>query len=226
MHQSLLYMVAAAGLVAGAKCNVPSVDVPACPHVGTIHYSKSVPDKKDFPRTSVDLCYTDTKLSLTFTALDEINFYYNASQGTNDAIYEYEVMEAFIYKGTDDPSTYLEYEINPNNVTYQAFVYNPSKDRSEGAPFDHFFIDDITADGFTADTTLDKDAKKWVSKGEIPLALFNVDTGKAKGTHWRMNFFRTVVAPETFPDQLLGAWSVPDKASFHISKYFGKVQFV
>ena len=226
MRQTHFLAIAAAGLVTGAKCNLPSVNVPACPRVGTINYSKSVPDKKDFPRTSIDLCYTDTKLSLTFKALDETNFFFNESQVTNDPIYEYEVMEAFIYKGTDDPSTYLEYEISPNNVTYQAFVYNPSKDRADGAPFDHFYIDDIVADGFTAQTTLDKPAKKWVSKSEIPLALFNVDAGKAKGTKWRMNFFRTVVSPDTFPDQFLGAWSVPNKASFHISKYFGNVRFV
>lgn len=226
MRQTLFLAAAAAGLVTGADCQVPSVNVPACPKVGTISYNKSVPDKKDFPRTSVDLCYTDTKLSLTWKALDEINFFFNASQGTNDGLYEYEVMEAFIYKGTDDPSTYLEYEINPNNVTWQAFVYNPSKDRADGAPFDHFFITDIVTDGFTAQTTLDKPGKKWTSKSEIPLALFNVDAGKAKGTKWRMNFFRTVVSPKTYPDQLLGAWSVPDKASFHISKYFGNVNFV
>lgn len=211
---------------AAATCSVPSVDVPACPKVGTIKYDKSVPDKKSFPRTQVDLCYTDTKLRLKFTARDEVNFFFNASQGTNDPIYEYEVMEAFIYKGTDDPSTYLEYEINPNNVTYQAFVYNPSKDRSAGAPFDHFYISDPVVDGFTAKTTLDKPGKTWTSESEIPLALFNVDSGKAKGTKWRMNFFRTVVAPETYPDQGLGAWSVPDKASFHISKYFGNVRFI
>lgn len=225
MHQSVLVnaLVASATL---AAATVPCVDVPACPKVGTIRYSKSVPDKKDFPRTQVDLCYTDTKLSLTFTARDEVNFFFNATQGTNDAIYEYEVMEAFIYKGTDDPSTYLEYEVNPNNVTYQAFVYNPSKDRSPGAPFDHFYITDPATDGFTAKTTLDKPGKTWTSKSEIPLALFNVDAGKAKGTKWRMNFFRTVVAPDTYPDQFLGAWGVPDKASFHISKFFGKVNFV
>lgn len=229
MHQSfwlLTTLSATLGMAASAKCTVPSVDVPACPRVGTITYSKSVPEKKDFPRTQVDLCYTDTKLSLTFTAKDEVNFYFNASQGTNDAIYEYEVMEAFIHKGTDDPATYLEYEVNPNNVTYQAFIYNPSKDRSVGAPFDHFYITEPQVDGFTAKTTLDKPGKTWVSRSEIPLALFNVDSGKAKGTKWRMNFFRTVVAPDTFPNQFLGAWSVPEKASFHISKYFGNVRFI
>ncbi|KAI5458759.1 hypothetical protein BGZ63DRAFT_392010 [Mariannaea sp. PMI_226] len=214
------------GLATATSLRVPSVDVPACPRRGTIKYSKSVPDLTDFPRTQVDLCYTDTSISLTFTALDETNFYFNASQGTNDDIWEYEVMEAFIYKGTEDPQTYLEFEINPNNVTYQAFVYNPSKDRADGAPFDHFFVSDPATDGFSATTKLDKRAKSWTSRTLIPLALFNVDNGRAKGTNWRMNFFRTITSPSTYPDQQLGAWSPPNKASFHISKYFGHVRFV
>ena len=204
----------------------PSVNVPKCPSLGTIKYSKSVPDQTAFPRTQVDLCYTDTHLSMGLTALDEVNFFFNASQTTNQEIYNYEVMEAFIYKGTDDPKTYLEFEINPNNVTYQAFVYNPSKDRSEGAPFDHFYINDPITDGFSAKTTLDKPKKVWKSDVLIPLGLFNVDDGKAKGTDWRMNFFRTIVSPDTFPAQGLGSWSPPDKASFHITKFFGHVRFI
>ncbi|KAM5349948.1 hypothetical protein ACJ41O_006453 [Fusarium nematophilum] len=217
--------VAAISALCGATY-VPSVNVPACPGLGTIRYSKSVPDQSDFPLTQVDLCYTRTSLALTFTAYDETNFYFDPKQGTNDDIWEYEVMEAFIYKGTDDPQTYFEFEINPNNVTYQAFVYNPSKDRAEGAPFDHFFVSDPAADGFSATTKLNKRAKRWVSKVKIPLGIFNVDVGAAKGTKWRMNFFRTVTSPSTFPDQELGAWSSPDKASFHITKYFGHVKFI
>lgn len=209
-----------------AACAVPSLEVPACPAKGTIKYDKSVPDQKDFPATQVDLCYDDKSIRLDFTANDEVNFYFNSSYGTNDNIWEYEVMEAFIYHGTKAPRTYLEFEVAPNNVTYQAFVYNPSKVRADGAPFDHFFITDPLTDGLDAETTLDKNAKTWVSSVRIPLALFNVNDGHAKGTKWRMNFFRTVVSPHTFPDQLLGAWSPADKASFHITPLFGHVTFV
>ena len=135
-------------------------------------------------------------------------------------------MEAFIYHGTNDPSTYLEFEVAPNNVTYNAFVYNPSKVRAPGAPFDHFFITDPEVDSLTANTTLDMTAQTWVSDVQIPLGLFDVDNGTAAGTQWRMNFFRTVVSPDTFPNQTLGGWSPPDTASFHITPYFGDVTFV
>jgi len=217
-------LLAAAGLVSAV--NVPSLEVPACPRVGTLRYSKTVPDQKDFPLTQVDLCYTQSSIAITFTANNETNFYFDPKQGTNDDIWAYEVMEAFIYKGTEDPQVYLEFEVNPNNATYQAFVYNPSKERATNAPFDHMFVSNPAADGFTATTKLDKAAEKWTSNVKIPLAMFNVDNGEARGTEWRMNFFRTVTSPKTYPDQQLGAWSSPDKASFHISKFFGRVCFV
>ncbi|GJN82869.1 carbohydrate-binding domain, family 9-like, subgroup [Purpureocillium lilacinum] len=228
MARFVTAVVAMTAGLAAATCahRVPSVDVPACPRVGSITYSKTVPDQKPFPRTQVDLCYSAEHLQIGFTAYDEVNFYFNASQGTNGDIWQYEVMEAFVYKGTDDPQTYLEFEVNPNNVTYQAFVYNPSKVRAEGAPFDHLFVSDPAADGFSATTKLDKPRKYWRSDVKIPLGLFNVDKGKARGTRWRMNFFRTVTSPQTYPDQELGAWSSPNKASFHITPYFGNVRFV
>lgn len=228
-HSTLL---ATAGLAATASAHgrhprVPQVNVPACPQKGTVTYNGRVPDQtKDFPLTQVDLCYTDTAIAITFTAHNETNFYFDPSQGTNDDIWEYEVMEAFIYRGTDDPQTYLEYEVNPNNATYQAFIYNPTEKRAEGAPFDHFFVSDPAGDGFTAETTLDRDAHTWVSDVRIPLALFNVNDGKARGTEWRMQFLRTITSPETFPDQELGAWNPPDEANFHITKFMGKVKFV
>ena len=227
MHRFLALTAAAASVFATASgTKVPSVDVPSCPRVGSIVYSKSVPDLTPFPRTQVDLCYTDDSLELSFTAYDEVNYFFNASQGTNDDIWEYEVMEAFIYKGTEDPQTYVELEVNPNNVTYQAFVYNPSKTREAGAPFDHFFVSDPATDGFKSKTVLNKTAQTWKSTLTVPLGIFNVDVGKAKGTSWRMNFFRTVVSEEIYPNQILGGWGVPDQASFHITKYFGKVKFI
>lgn len=205
---------------------VPCLDVPMCPSTGTITYNRSVPDLTAFPLTQVDMCYDSSAIHITFTAYEETNFYFNESATTNDPIYEFEVMEAFIYRGSNDPSTYLEFEIAPNNVTFNALIYNPSKVRADGAPFDTLFIQTPQIDGLNATTDLDYSAQKWVSNVRIPLAFFNVDDGEAQGTHWRMNFFRTVVSPETFPDQMLGAWSPPNKASFHITPFFGHVKFI
>ncbi|CAK4006893.1 domon-like type 9 carbohydrate-binding module domain [Lecanosticta acicola] len=211
-----------------ALADVPSIRVPACPSVETIHYNHYVPYTlgDGFPSTQVALCYDDTSIHLKFTAHNETNYFYNKSAVTNDPIYKWEVMEAFIYRGENDPKTYMEFEIAPNNVTFNAFIYNPSKVRASGAPFDTFYIQTPVEDGLTARTTLDKEARTWVSAVKVPLGFFNVDDGRGKGTKWRMNFFRTVVAPSQFPNQTLGAWSPTDEANFHMTPFFGRVAFV
>ncbi|EER40804.1 conserved hypothetical protein [Histoplasma capsulatum var. duboisii H88] len=210
---------------------IPSAVVPECPRKGKVVFNKSVPEGTEFPSTQVDLCYRTKRseispmLHLTFTAFDEKYFYFNSSQGTNDDIWKYSVMEAFIQLGDEPPQTYLEFEVNPNNVTYQSFIYNPSRVRAENAPMDHAFISDPFGDGMLAKTTLNRQANTWKSEVQIPLALFNAPED-LRGTRWRMNFFRTITNPQTFPDQKLGAWSPPNEPNFHMTPFFGHVAFV
>ncbi|CAN8105571.1 unnamed protein product [Discula destructiva] len=208
--------------------HVPSLYVPACPAVGMISYDNTVPssDNSTFPETDVSLCYDDSFIHITLTALEEKSFYYNASVPTNGDIYDYEVMESFIYRGTNDPATYLEFEVAPNNVTFSAFIYNPSKIRATDAAFDRFYITDLAADKLSATTTLDVAGEKWTSNVQIPLGFFNVESGCARGTKWRMNFFRTVTSKATFPTQAYGAWSAPNETNFHMTPFFGHVTFI
>ncbi|KAJ7197402.1 hypothetical protein GGX14DRAFT_667937 [Mycena pura] len=219
-------LVAAAASVP-ALAAVPSLHVPACPAKGSISYDKSVPDLAPFPRTQVDLCYDKSAIHITFTAHNETNFFVNPNFTTNDPIFEFTAMETFISRGTNDPQTYLEFEVAPNNVTFQAFIYNPSKVRAAGAPFDTFFVATPIVDGLTAVTTVDKPKGLWTSSARIPLGFFNVDDGQAKGTRWRMNFFRIITAPSTFPAQFYGAWNpTPGPANFHQTPEFGDITFV
>lgn len=221
---SVLAIPVVAAAASATNNTLPSLKVPECPHYGVATINESDPDRTPFPLTTASLCYSATSLQIKFEAYNETNYYFNASQSTNDDIWEYEVMEAFIYHGTNDPTTYLEFEVNPNNVTYQAVVFNPSKIRATDASFDHFFVTDPAADGFSASTTLDKEAQTWTSTVQIPLALFDVDV--LKGSLWRMNFFRTITSADTYPNQTLGAWSPTSQASFHMTPFFGHVVFV
>lgn len=212
---------------ASSYIDVPSLTVFGCPNMSTVSYSKSIPDGGSFPTTEVGLCYDDDAgfLHINFTAYEEEYFFYDPDMGTNDGLYEYEVMEAFIYLGTEDPQTYLEFEVSPANVTWQAFVYNPSKVRATGAVFDHFFISDPFGDGFSAETVLDRPGHTWNSQVQIPLGLFNIDKGEASGTDWRMNFFRIVESEDTYPNQTYGAWSPVPEANFHMTPYLGRIHF-
>ncbi|KAJ2852266.1 hypothetical protein IWW36_000409 [Coemansia brasiliensis] len=205
--------------------HIADLNVPACPQKETFTFNNGIPSVDlSCPLTQVSMCYTSTQLKIDFTAFNETNFFFDPDQGTNGDIWEYEVVEAFIYKGNDDPQTYFEYEVNANNVSYNAFVYNPSRVRAADAPFDHAFVVDPFGDGFEVDTQVDKSKHIWHSSNIIPLALFNGEN--PRGSSWRMNFFRTVTSPTTYPNQQLCGWKNTGAANFHISAAFGTVRFV
>ncbi|KAJ2771117.1 hypothetical protein IWQ56_001126 [Coemansia nantahalensis] len=214
-------LAAAAALASG---NDADLRVPCCPATATAAFTTAIPSGDPCPATRVSLCYTSTALQLVFAAEGAGEPYFNATQGTNDDIWAYEVMEAFIHRGQDDPQQYFEYEVSPNNVTYNAFVYNPSRERKAGAPFDHAFVENPFDDGFAVNTVLDAHAETWTSVVSIPLALFNGEN--PKGSTWRMNFFRTITNATMFPDQKLCGWRNPGKPNFHITGAFGTVRFV
>lgn len=113
--------VAAACCSAAATTNttLPSLNVPACPSKAYLRYDLSSPEQVAFPDTAAEVCYDDSSLHIDFLAYNETSFFYNSTYTTNGDIYNYEVMEVFIAKGTSDPQTYLEFEVAPNNVTFQ-----------------------------------------------------------------------------------------------------------
>lgn len=57
--------------------DVPSLDVPGCPATGSTSYDNTVPstDSTTFPTTNVSLCYDESFIHITFTALQEKSFY-------------------------------------------------------------------------------------------------------------------------------------------------------
>ncbi|CAN8102648.1 unnamed protein product [Discula destructiva] len=226
---SRVLLTAVFGVLASAattNTTLPSLSIPACPSKSHLSYNLTSPDRVAFPDTAVEICYDSSVLHVDLLAYNETSFYYNPNYTTNGDIFNYEVMEVFIAKGTSDPQTYLEFEVAPNNVTFQGFIYNPSTNRSQDAAFDTFLIPSPIADGLIASTTLDETAATWVSSVEIPLSLFNVDGTTAAGTQWRMNFFRITTSPETFPTRVSGAWSPTPDNNLHNTPYFGHVHFV
>jgi hypothetical protein len=226
MRPQAFSLLTAANALSAAVENLPHLDVPACPAKATTAYDKSVPDLADFPPTQVDICWTNSHFEIDFTAHAETSFFVNSSYANNDPIWQYTVMETFIATGAEDPTKYLEFEVAPNNVTWTAFIHNPSKVRDDDAPLETFYIDDPLAAGISAHTVLDKETHIWTSYTKIPLHLFHIEEGHAKGTKWRMNFFRTVTSPEMFPKQLYGAWNPPNKANFHMTPFFGNIELV
>lgn len=115
---ALAAAVCSAG-AANTTTTLPSLDVPACPSKGRLAYNQTSPDRAAFPETAVEACYDGGALRVDLLAYGEASFFYNASLATNGDLYNYEVMEVFMAPGTGDPQTYLEFEVAPNNVTFQ-----------------------------------------------------------------------------------------------------------
>lgn len=227
MHARYAAIIIFLTSTAAAVSALPHLAIPSCPALAIASFNTTVPTPGSFPPTAISVCWTPSHLALNFTAANETNFYYNASQHTNGALYEYEVMEMFLWPGTAAPETYFEYEVSPNpaGVTYQAFVYNPSRVRAKGTPFAHFFVDQPESLGFTVDTIINKAARKWHSRINIPLGLFN-PPADPRGSRWRINFFRTITNPSMFPNQVLGSWSPVNESNFHMTPFLGYATFV
>lgn len=103
---------------AATNSSLPSLNVPRCPDKGYLSYNLSSPDLAAFPETAVEICYDDSTLYVDLWAYDETDWYYDSNLTTNEGIWAYEVMEVFIALGTSDPKTYLEFEVAPDNVTF------------------------------------------------------------------------------------------------------------
>ncbi|KAJ3006488.1 UNVERIFIED_CONTAM: hypothetical protein HDU68_004036 [Siphonaria sp. JEL0065] len=247
MIASAILSLAAASVAMGQALNCPQpalVPVFRCKadsitaSSASLQIAQTLGDRSPFVAPStVSLCYTNDAIKLKFANTKEPYYSVNPAYGHNDNIWEQTVAEAFIVNVPNfdvDPQTYLEFEVSPTNQTYSAFIYNPSKVRAAGTPFDHFFvgsqpIDSSNSckdgrcarfDGITASTVADHDQKTWTSEVSIPLALFNVI--RPAGTIWRANFFRTTYDGT---NQQYGAWNAPNVISFHQTPCFGTLQF-
>ncbi|KAI9345223.1 hypothetical protein BDR26DRAFT_835218 [Obelidium mucronatum] len=232
MIASTILSIAAAATIATAQtlnCPKPNVvPIYRCNAQGvttaTVQIAQTLGDRSLFVAPStVSICYTDNAIKLNFLNTKEPYYAVNPAYGHNDNIWEQTVAEAFIVNVPSfdvDPTTYLEFEVSPTNQTYSAFIYNPSKVRTPGTPFDHFFIAARTAAApvsteSPAATTTNKAQKTWTSDVSLPLALFNVN--RPAGTVWRANFFRTTFDGK---DQTYGAWNAPNVISFPPSSMF------
>ncbi|KAF0743963.1 hypothetical protein Ae201684P_004037 [Aphanomyces euteiches] len=205
---------------------IPSIDVFECPQRTSIEISQYLVDRRPFPSTTVDLCYSSTSLRVEYSTNNEGSFFVNPLYRHNDNIWEYNVFEAFIALGTHDPVEYFEFEVSPTNQTYSAFILNPHKDFS--APIGHFFVGTDEAEarafGIEVSTKTDVTTNSWASKAILPFNLFNVV--EPKGTQWRMNFMRKITNATLFPAQECGAWNAPNTYNFHVTPCFGLVRLV
>ena len=162
--------------------------------------------------TAVRIAHDDQAFLLRFDCSDRDIW---ATHARRDApLWEEEVVELFIAPGEDDPSDYVEIEVNPRGAIFDARVRNPDGRR------DSMHVDSAwNAAGLVAEVSLPS-PRSWRAEIAVPWS------GLCEGTPprvWRANFFR-IERPRN-GDPEFSCWSPTfvDPPDFHKPAFFGRL---
>eukprot|EP01013_Petalomonas_cantuscygni_P004447 TRINITY_DN14804_c0_g1_i1.p1 TRINITY_DN14804_c0_g1~~TRINITY_DN14804_c0_g1_i1.p1 ORF type:complete len:266 (-),score=5.03 TRINITY_DN14804_c0_g1_i1:305-1039(-) len=117
-----------------------AIDLPSCSREwGSVSIQHFATGSSDFPApTSVRFCWTTDALFVSFLASNE-RLFYNSYAKCNDDLYNDEVLEAFIARQasgtTSVPIHYLETELSPTNLSFTAYISNPSGHSPENTTY-------------------------------------------------------------------------------------------
>jgi len=215
------------------------IDKPAWQSVETVSLAPAIGEAKAgaaaaavLQPTALRVGWTETHLCIAFHCSDrEI---WGTYRQRDDALYEEEVVEAFL-SPTADVAHYYEFEVSPHNVVFDARVTSPDLDRTTmtvdtswdcpglqtAVQVSGPLHDGRPSDG--ASESSDAEPGWWSVEIAIPFAAFPETGVPQPGEMWRANFYRIDRAepPE------YSAWSptlqVP--ADFHIPARFGYLVF-
>lgn len=136
--------------------------------------------------------------------------------------WESEVVEVFI-DADGDKKDYLELQVTPNNVVFDAKFEKYRSDLAKARAWDlEGWQHAVHVDG-TANERGDTD-RSWTVEMAIPIAQVpGAKTPPAGGQTWRVNLFR-FDQPEK--KMIAAAWSPPIRPDFHTLERFGKLQLV
>jgi cellulose/xylan binding protein with CBM9 domain len=138
-----------------------------------------------------------------------------ATHSRRDApLWEEEVVELFVAPGEDDPSAYVEIEVNPLGAIFDARVTNPDG-RRESMRVDASW----DAAGLVA-VVLRPSPGTWAAQLEVPWS--DLCDG-APPRVWRANFFR--IERPRGGEHEFSCWSptLEDPPDFHRPRFFGRL---
>jgi hypothetical protein len=158
--------------------------------------------------TQVRTCWDSSAFYVRFECRDD----YVVSEFTNrdDPLYEQDVVEVFI----DEEGTgrrYLELELSPSNVVFDAIIQNDHGKISLNTSWD--------ADGLETSVHLEGDLRIYV----IKLPFTNLQQTPQLGTKWRINFYR--IDEDRNSNRYYQAWSPTGAVDYHIPACFGTLLF-
>lgn len=128
----------------------------------------------------------------------------------DDPLYEQDVVEVFIDE-TGNGSRYMELELSPNNVVFDAMVDNDGTS----------YKGNIEWDCVGMETRVRSSEAYRTYDLKIPLVHFQIKPGKS--TEWRINFYR--IDEDRNGKRHFQAWSPTMKEDFHVPHRFGTLVF-
>lgn len=165
-------------------------------------------------------CYDDKNLYVGFVCND--SDIYSSFTERDQHLWQEEVVEAFI-DVDDEPNTYVEIEVSPNNVLFDSYIVDPVNiDVEETSRFDLPGIRTAVSVDGTANLHDDMDVS-WTVEIAVPFASMVQDYSPAvlKDAKWRINFYRI---DRDADGPVHYAWS-PTKGRFHKPSVFGTLRF-
>jgi hypothetical protein len=138
----------------------------------------------------------------------------------DDPLWEQEVVELFLAPGTADPRRYVEFEVSPNGVPFDAIVDNPDGDRATLRADREWDCPGLAVD---AGRMRGGHREGWWAELSIPLASVLEALGVAVApSAWRANFYR-IDRPRDGGDDEFSAWSPTGRnpPDFHVPSRFG-----
>lgn len=135
----------------------------------------------------------------------------------DDPIYEEEVVEVFLAPGDDVPRRYVEIEVNPDGVLFDAVVDNPPG-RPEAIGVDRSW----SCPGIAPTAERDDAARHWAVTLALPWQpIASAVGGDVSASVWRANFYR-IERPRDGSAEF-SCWSptLTEPANFHHPDRFG-----
>lgn len=173
--------------------------------------------------TQVKACWDATHLYVAFACKD--TDVWGNFENRDDPIYDEEVVEIFLCP-SGDLRHYFELEVSPNNVIFDAKVFNPELDRRTMLIDKEWNAEGLRTAVRVSGLVNDRTATDlgWIVEMAIPFADLGLAGPPEPNTVWRVNFFRIERGAVTE----FTAWSPTfvDPADYHVPSHFGELVFV
>ena len=193
-------------------CSGRSLDEAAWSRLPPVALRRAQDGTDPLQATSVRIAYDVDALLLRFECEDRDIW---ATYSRRDApLWEEEVVELFVAPGEDDPSDYVEIEVNPLGAIFDARVTNPQGRR------DSMRVDATwNAVGLVAVVGRPSPGA-WFAEIEVPWRDL---CGGAPPRVWRANFFRIERPRDGDPEFSCWSPTFADPPDFHKPASFGRL---